>query len=166
MVKAGNGLIVILLLLHIACAAAAELLDRVVAYVDNRAITYSEFREVVEKSRREGKHVHEGEVLDAMVNRFLLLKDARRLRLEAPTDDELIKQYIDLRVKSMIIINERDVRAFYEENLLQFEGRNFSEVRDDIERYLFEQETTALLKKQIAQLREQSVIVIQLRDDS
>lgn len=144
--------------------AVAELLDRVVAYVDSRAITYSEFQEVLLSSRAQGKEISEGEVLDSMVNRYLLLKDARRLRLEASTEDELLENYIELRIRSMIIVNERDIRSFYEENVNQFKGQEFNQIRDDIETYLFEKETTASLKRQIDQLREQSLIVIQLED--
>ncbi len=96
-----------------------------------------------------------------MINRILLLQEAKKMRLEAPDDDQLVQQYIDIKLKSAIIIREEDVERFYDENGGQFKGQDYLAVRDQIEKYLFELETNKRLKNQIKELRAKSDIKIQ-----
>ena len=84
----------------------SEVIDRVVAYVDDTAITLSEFRENYIKMKKTVTDITEEDVINSMINRLLLIKEAKRMKLEAPTDDELLKDYIDIKIGSLILIKE------------------------------------------------------------
>ncbi len=139
----------------------AEILERVIAYVNNTAITLSEFQNNVQRTRKTLDNVSDSDIINSMINRILLLQEAKKMRLEAPDDDQLVQQYIDIKLKSAIIIREEDVERFYDENGGQFKGQDYLAVRDQIEKYLFELETNKRLKNQIKELRAKSDIKIQ-----
>ena len=140
----------------------SEVLERVVAYVNNKAITLSEFQESAKKSRKTLVNVSDSDIINAMINNLLLLEEAEKIRLEAPDKDELVREYIDIKIKSSIIIREEDMERFYNENKGQFKGQDYLAVRDGIEKYLFELETNKQLKKNIEELRAKSDIKILL----
>lgn len=142
----------------------AKLIDRVVAYVDDTAITYSEFQRRYLKVKETVPAVTEEEVINSMINGLLLLKEAKKMRLEAPSDDELLKSYIDIKIKSSIVIKEDKISAFYREHADEFRGKDYFSVRDDIERYLIELETNVQLKTHLEELRANTEIKIQLTD--
>jgi len=89
-----------------------------------------------------------------MINRVLLIREAKKLRLEAPDDETLIKDYIDLKIRAFIRINESDIEGFYKNNIEQFRGLRLSEVRDKIELYLREREVNSALRRHIETLKE------------
>lgn len=140
----------------------SEILERVVAYVNNNAITLSEFRENAEKSRKKLGNVSDSDIINAMINNLLLVEEAEKIRLEAPNKDELVRDYIDIKIKPFVRIREEDMERFYNENRGQFKGKDYLEVRDEIEKYLSELETNKELKKHIEELRAKSDIKIQL----
>lgn len=140
----------------------AELIDRVVAYVDDTAITLSEFEENYEKMKKTTADIKEEDVINSMINRLLLLKEAKKMKLEALTDDELLKDYIDIKIGSSILIKEDAISLFYSEHINEFKGRDYLSVRDDIEKYLFELEINKQLKKHLEELRANAEVKIQL----
>ena len=144
--------------------AKAALIDRVVAFVDDTAITLTELRETYEKTRKVQPDVTMSEVLNTMVNRCLVLNDARRLKIEAKTDDELFNEYIELKVKAVIRIKEEEIADYYKKNEQEFKGAAYESVRDKIEEYLTEKEINSLLKKQIVALREKAYVKILMKD--
>ncbi|KJU85506.1 hypothetical protein MBAV_002300, partial [Candidatus Magnetobacterium bavaricum] len=81
-----------------------RLLDRVVAFVDETAITLSEFNEFHQSNPK----MTQDEAIREMINRLLLKKEALKLKLSG-TDDELIKQYEDLKIQSSVIIKNEDI---------------------------------------------------------
>jgi hypothetical protein len=151
-------------LLFCISGAKAELIDRVVAFVDNTAITLSELKETYEKTRKVQPDISMAEVLNTLINRILVLNDARRLKMEAKTDDELFNEYIELKVKAIIRIKEKEIEDYYKQNEQQFKGAPLESVRDKIEEYLTEKEINRLLKKQIAELREKAYVKILMKD--
>lgn len=156
-------LTLLLLLIPFRLLFAAELIDRVVAYVDDHAITYSEFRQKYAQMKQVVPNITEQEVANAMINNILLVEQARKIRLEAKSDDDLVKEYIDVRIKSRIYIKEEQLSAYYAEHKGEFGGKDYLSVRDEIENYLMELETSRQLKEHIAELRSQADIVIQLK---
>ncbi|MEW5744142.1 MAG: hypothetical protein AB1805_01700 [Nitrospirota bacterium] len=131
--------------------------------MDDTAITYSELREqYTAMSAAVGRAVSEEEVLNGMINSLLLLKEAKKMRLEAPSKDEQIREYIDIKIKAPIIIREEEIEAFYREHRAEFSGKEYITVRDDIERYLFELETNRQLKQHLEELRKHADIAVQL----
>lgn len=143
-------------------AAGAEIIDRVVASVDDRAITLSEFREAFERTRQVQPDIRMDEVLQTMVNRVLILNEARRLRIEAKTEEEVFREYIDLKVKTLIRLREEEVEEFYRKNLEEFRETPYERVRDRIEAYLTEREINRLLKMHLAELRARAQVRIRI----
>ncbi len=141
----------------------AEIIERVVAYVNNNAITLSEFQKNAQKTRKRLGNVSDSEIINAMINNLLLVEEAKNMRLEAPDNDELVKEYIDIKIKPAIIIREEDMERFYNENRGRFKGQDYIAVRDEIEKYLLELETNKQLKNYIEELRAKSDIKIQLK---
>ncbi|MGO9614711.1 MAG: hypothetical protein ACLPX5_16990 [Dissulfurispiraceae bacterium] len=140
----------------------AAILDRVVAFVDDRAITLSEFEETYKTMKEQSPSITAEEIINSMINRLLLLKEANKIRLEGPSDDELVKEYINIKIRSMILIKDNEIKAFYVSHADEFRGQEFDAVKDDIEKYLIEKETNEQLKKHLDELRLHAEIKIQL----
>jgi hypothetical protein len=146
-------------------STSAAIKDRVVAFVDNIAITLSELDEVYTESLKQTPDITKEEVLNTMVNRVLLLREAKKLHLEAPSEEKLLQDYIDLKIRPRIKIKEEDISDFYQKNINDFQGKEFETVREEIEHYLTERELNNLLKKHIDELRKKSYIKIQLNPE-
>lgn len=138
---------------------AEELIDRVVAYVDNYVITMRDFIVFSEKMKKIFPDMKNEEIVETMINRILLLKKAKEYFSEG-AEDELINNYIDLKIKSTIIISENQIRNYYENNKDRFKNAPYSLIRDQIEKYLFEEELNNRLKEHIKELRKTSEIKI------
>lgn len=142
--------------------AEAEIFDRIVAFVDHEAITLSELAGQQKESTRLLPGITREEVLQSMINRVLLLREAKRYRIEAPTDEEVIKEFIDLKLRAFIHISEVQIENFYRENRDQFGEKGYEEVREEIEVYFTEKELNERLRNTIARLRKQAHIQVQL----
>jgi hypothetical protein len=141
---------------------SAGLQDRVVAFVDNTAITLSDLEAKYAETLKVTPNITTMEVLTTMVNRTLLLREAKRFRLEAPSEEELIKEYIDLKIRAFIRIRDQAITDFYQQHLIDFQGKELDEVRDQIETYLIENELNQRLKSHIDELRGKSCVKVQL----
>jgi SurA-like N-terminal domain len=146
-------------------ASSAEIFDRVVAFVNNQAITLSEFQEQYRNTLKIAPDVTENDVINTMINRILLLDEARKYRIEATTEDEMVKEYIDLKVRAFITVGEQEMEAFYEKNRSRFAGKEYEDVRGEIEHYLTEKELNERLKETLADLRKKAYIKIQLKPE-
>src|SRR5208283_1479418 len=140
----------------------AAMLDKVVAFVDDRAITLSEFEETYKTMKEQSPSITAEEVINSMINRLLILKEATKIRLEAHSDDELVKEYINIKIRSMILIKDDEIKAFYISHADEFRGQEFDTVKDDIEKYLIEEETNKQIIKHLDELRLHAEIKIQL----
>jgi len=155
-------LITLLLLFALGSSPFAMIKDHVVAFVDNTAITLSEFEEEYSKAQKVTPGITKEEVLNAMINRVLLLREAKKIRLSEHSDDELLKEYIDLKLRTFVKIKEKDVLDYYEIHIKDFQGKALEDVREEIENYLTEAELNRLLKKHIEELRKKAYIGIQI----
>lgn len=140
----------------------AVVIDRVIAYVDDIAITWSEFKEKYEEMKKTVADIKEEDVIDSLINRQLLINEAKKMKLEAHSDDEILKDYIDIKIGSLIFIKEDDIHKFYKENITEFSGHDYLSVRDDIEKYLFNLELNKRLKKHLEELKKDKEIKINL----
>lgn len=140
----------------------AELRDRVVAFVDNDAITLSELEERHAHALQVTPDITREEVLHTMVNRLLLLREARKIKLESLNEDALLQEYIDLKIKAFIRVNEEEIVNFYEGNIDDFQEKELDMVRDEIENVLIEKALNERLKLHINELREKSCVKMQL----
>lgn len=146
-------------------SSAAEMFDRVVAFVNNQAITLSEFQEQYRNTLKIAPDVTKKDVINTMVNRILLLDEARKYRIVAPTEDEMIKEYIDLKVRAFITVGEREMETFYENNRSRFGGKDYEDVRGEIENYLTEKKLNERLREILADLRQKAYIKILLEPE-
>lgn len=159
----GSAFFLVLLFRVVLCPVVfAGISDRVVAYVDNTAITLSEFLVQYEATVKAKPDISKEEVLNTMINRILMLREAKKMRLQAPSEDQLLKEYIDLKIRAFIRIRDEEIGAFYKSHINDFEGKTLDEVREQIENYLVEKEVNRRLKTHIGQLRGESCIQIQL----
>lgn len=105
----------VLLMLLISSFAAAELLDRIVASVDHTVITLSELNQAVAFNRALGGGDHariREETLEGLVNRELLVQEARRLRFVEVTDQDVSAEIEMLRKR---LGSEKAFEAFLAE---------------------------------------------------
>lgn len=136
----------------------AAISDRVIAFVDNDAITMSELNEQYGITRKISPQITIGEVLDTMINKILVLREARKYRIEAPSVEQVMQEYIDLKIRAFIRVGESDIEKFYRENKADFSGKEFEDVRDEIDTYLTEKELNDRLKKLLKELRRDAYI--------
>jgi ribosomal protein S13 len=97
-----------------------------------------------------------------MINRILLIREARKIRLKSEREDELLKEYVELKIRSFIRINDEDVRNFYNAHASDFPEKDIDELREDIENYLIERELNKRLKEHIDSLRNNACVKVQL----
>jgi len=137
----------------------------VVAFVDNSAITLSELEMTYADTIKITANVTKDEVLNTMINRLLLLREARKIGLETRSEDKLFQEYIDLKIRAFIKIKEKELLDFYNNHINDFQGKEFETVREDIENYLIENELNPRLKSHISELKEKICVKIQLNQD-
>lgn len=136
----------------------AGIKDRVIASVDDQAITMSELDEQYRNTVKLSPDVAVGEVLDTMINRILILREARKYRIEASSLEQVMHEYIDLKIRAFIRVGENDIERFFLENRDKFTGKEFEDVRDEIDAYLTEKELNARLKEMLKELRRDAYI--------
>ncbi|MBF0318601.1 MAG: hypothetical protein HQL01_02180, partial [Nitrospirae bacterium] len=107
----------------------AGLIDRVCAFVDNDAITLGEFQEVYTQTKAKVPSITKEEVLTTMINRILLKRAALAMKISGTDEDQIIAEYIDLKVRSYVIIKEEEIEGFYNENKKEFAGAGIGDVR-------------------------------------
>lgn len=159
------GVCLSLFTFHFSLFTAYGYVDRVVAFVDDEAITLSELDQRFEDIQKLSPVSNKDQVLDSLINRKILLREAKKYRIEAPTEDEIINEYIDLKIRAYIRVLEADIENFYRDNIEQFSGKSLGDVRDEIETYLTEKEINERLNNELIKLREGSYIKIQLHAD-
>ncbi len=140
----------------------AGISDRVVAFVDDQAVTLSEFQEEYRNTLKVTPDVTGEDVINTMINRILLLREARKYRIDAPSQEEMMREYIDLKVRAFIKVGEPDAEEFYLKNINQFSGKVYDDVKVEIEKYLAERELNERLKETLKELRKNAYIKIQL----
>jgi len=153
---------IFLLLFALSAPLYAAIRDRVVAYVDNMAITLSDLEERYAETTKVNPDITKEEVLKTMINRTLMLREAKKMRLEALSEYLLLNEYIDLKVKAFIRIKDEAIREFYNSHIEGFQGKEFEDVREEIENYLTETELNQRLKIHISELREKACVQMQL----
>ncbi len=150
----------------------AEVIERIVAIVDDDVITLSEFKEAFQNALSSGvkpTEILKDEVLTGMINKILLLREAKRLRMEhlvgkeeQKNDNALLRKYIEKRIKAFIRISFDSIEKFYNINKKSFGDKKFYDVKNEIESYLIEKELNKKLLEHIKELRENAYIRIQL----
>lgn len=138
----------------------AGVIEGVAAFADDTAITLGELNENYDRARKLNPDTTRAEVLNTMINRLLLLNEARKLKIEAKTDEDMLNEYIDLKIRSAIRISEADMEDFYNKNASEFKDASFEAVRGRIEKYLTELEINKKLKRHLEDLRARAYVKI------
>lgn len=140
------------------------IIDRLAAYVGDTAITLSEFEIEFQRMSKTTPDLSKNEVMDSMINRILLIKEARKIRLDAHSEDELVNLYLDIKIKSRLFIKEEEIVDFYKTYIGEFKGEDYLLIKDQIENYLLEKELNDILKKHIEELRQNAEIKVLITD--
>lgn len=154
--------------LSLVTAVHSEILERIVAIVNNNVILSSEYKEALQTAKMSDEKVTEDMVLDEMINRVLMLEQARKMRLgkmedsAVPVDDnKIITEYVERRIKVFVHIPIEEIESYYLNNRQQFGSKSFSEAKDEIEDYLTEGELKIKLAEHFEELRKKAYIRIQ-----
>lgn len=149
----------------------AEVLDRVVAVVDEDVVLLSDLREAAERARNNGREVDDHELLDEMINSLLLIMQARKIGLgnsaayrKGHDENVLVDEYLRKRVRVLIRIPFGDIESYYVNNQERFKGKEFNEVKGEIESLLTDREFVIKLREHIAELRKRARIRVQLEE--
>ena len=157
----------------------SEVLDRVVAIVDDEAVMLSELNLAYQRAflpqgesasaENSKTDITQEEVLNGLINRVLLLKQAKKFSHSIQTrndydENTLIKEYIEKQLKTFIRIPFEEIEQFYGKNKEKFGSKDFYDVRDEIEELLIEKELNRRLIKHIEELRKNAYIKIQLAE--
>jgi hypothetical protein len=150
-------------------SSGAEVLERVVAIVDEEAILLSEFLTSYEKARKNNPKITREKVLSDMVDRLLLIHQAKKFRLggikrvQGVSDEtELVNNYIERRIKSLIHIPFEDIEDYYNKNIDEFAGAELLQVKDDIEERLVARALQLRILRHLKELRDNAFIRLQL----
>jgi hypothetical protein len=147
-------------------SVSAEVLDRIVAVVNNEIILLSDLERetaaTAELADEDG--TTREDILERMINRRILFDEAVKFRLKNVASDEqaVVDLYIERRIRSLIHISLKESEAYYLDNSETYGETDFYEVKDEIESILEEKELEARLKKHIEELRRTTYIRIQL----
>lgn len=149
--------------------AEAELIERIVAAVNDNVILLSEFKVAIRQAEEAAEEVKEEEIINEMINNLLLLEEAKKFSFgrygrdaESTEQSWIIKNYIDKRIKALIYVPFRDIEAYYFNNLEKYGERNLYDVKSEIEEYLLNRSLKNKIQEHIDELREEARIRIQL----
>ncbi len=140
--------------------AYARMIDRVVAFVDDEAITYVDLMDFINRMNSKGIKVKEKEAISTLVNRKLLIKDALRLKLEAENDDELIDKYINIKIRPFVLVREEEVRGYYNKHKEKLSGVSYQRIRRKIMKLIFEKKLNRAITARLKELRKRHVVKI------
>ncbi len=157
------------LLLFSRPSAYAEILERVVAIVDDEAILLSEFEDALDKVNKSEEEYTREEVMNQIISRMLLVRESGKYgfkgRKSSIKDEKgIVNEYIEKRIKAFIHVSYTEIESFYEENKSRFPGKEFREARSEIEEYLVSKELIKRLREHIDELKQKAYVRIQLED--
>jgi len=150
----------------------AEVVERVVAIVNDDLVLLTEFREAFQTARKTDGSVSEEEVLNKMIDDMLLHGEAKKYRtgtedkgiITDKDNDAVIQEYIDRRIKALIHIPYYEIEKYYQTNRDSYRDREILEVRDEIEGRLVEAELSVRVRGFIEELRKKAYVRIQLKE--
>ncbi len=146
-------------------------LDRIVAIIDDDVILSSELEDVFRIAAIAGNGITRDEVLEDMIDRFLLLKQAKRFRIssqgnggEIYEDDRIVHEYIEKRIRAVIYIPFEKMESYYMNNIESYGNQKFHKVKDEVEAELTKIEMKNRLKKHVNELRSRAYIRVQVKE--
>jgi hypothetical protein len=144
----------------------AELVDKIIASVDDTAITHRELENTREEFLSSGIRISPERTLDIMIDRLLMLREAKKLRFEGDTEDKLILEYVNLKIKAFISVRKVTIRNYYDSHKDDFRGISFEDARKDIRSMLVNRITNTRLRQHLDNLKKESDIKIYLQNNN
>lgn len=149
-------------------SAHAEIIERVVAIVNDEVIFLSEFNNTYEDAVVSRAGISKEELLDEMIDRELILEQAKKFRFQGSpdakvSDNLLVEEYLERRIKAFIHIPFEVIEKYYMNNSLLFKGKSFYDVQDEIESLLIDEKLSIKISEHIKELRDNAYIRVQLR---
>lgn len=150
-------------------SAQAETIERVVAIVNDDVILLSDFKDSYSIASVSRTLISEEKFLDEMINKMLILQQARRFGFEGSleskevTDNLIVEKYLERRIKAFIHIPFSEVEDYYMENPALFKGKSFYDVQDGVESFLIDEKLSIKISEHIKDLRDNAYIRVQLR---
>ncbi|MDA8171662.1 MAG: hypothetical protein M0Z48_07520 [Nitrospiraceae bacterium] len=135
-----------------------KILDRTVAFVGDDAILLSELETRYTQAVKLTPDITKAQVLQTMINRLLLLREARKIFPETMDDEQAIREFTDFKIRAFVVVPEDAVRDFYEKNKAKMGGAPYEQMRGQIERLLKEKEINRSLQSYLQGLREKAYI--------
>lgn len=160
------ALLLIIYRLSFVTFVQAEVLDKIVAIVNSEIILQSELNAALKAARAADPGASDDTVLNDMIDRMLLLEQAKRLRQGSSDgkkdDDALVKEYIERRIRAFIHVPIEESESYYNINRQEFGDNEFYEVKDEIEGFLVQMALEKKLVGHVEDLRMTAYIRIQL----
>lgn len=154
--------LLILILITVHSIGRAKIIEKVVAVIDNEVITLTELNDAYEKEVKVRTYVTKQELLNEMIDRALLIKEAQKFLggEKFKNHNELINHYIDRRIRAFTRIPFEDIEAAYTENKDKYKDRKFYEVKEEIEKELIEEQVQIRLREEKEKLRKEAIIKV------
>ncbi len=146
------------IILALASVCEARVIDRVAAFVDDYAITERDLDGAYAKAAAADRTVTRAAVLNSIIDRYLLVREARRAHIDYNDDETAVTEFLNIKVRSAILIPEDKMRGYYDAHPDEFAGKSYEDARDAIERTMMEEEFNRRLLELIKQLRASSSI--------
>lgn len=156
----------IIIAIALLCAPAlsstgrGETIDRVIAYINDNAITMRELNATHSEELKKHPGQTREQTLESMINSQLIIIEAKKLRISAETDPELIQKYLSLKVRSLVYVKDSEIMDYYQKHMEDFQGLRYRNTKERIRQYLGELKFNSLIKEQLEKLRQAAVIRI------
>lgn len=137
-----------------------EVIERVVAFVDDSPITLYDFEVFYKKMKTLDPSTSPGEALNTLINRKILLKEARRLNIRGDTDDEIINRYIHLKIRLYVRVSDSEVLQYLRQHRSELGGGSYEDLKSDIKRLLIEEKVNQALAEHLETLRKRYYVRI------
>ena len=142
---------------------AEEILDGTVALVGNEPILLSELLSRYALAKKLAPGITQAQVLQTMINRVLLLREARKIFPPTMSDEQAVREFTDFRIKAFVVVREEEARDYYEKNRAKMGNAPYEQVRGRIESILGAKEMNKRLADYIQALRQKADIRVFLR---
>lgn len=164
-------IVIFILLFQLSSAFAdSQTIERVVAIVNDEVILLSEFNDGYKNAIASRTVISKEEFLDEMINRELILEQAKKFSFQSSPDTKvsdnlLVERYLERRIKAFIHIPFEVVENYYIKNASQYKGKSFYNVQDEIEALLVDEKLNNKISEHIKELRDNAFIRVQLSNE-
>lgn len=149
---------------------AAEVIERVAAFVNDDAITLRELNKQYNILHAKDSSITKEMTLNTMINQLLLEKDADSHKITGTSKEDVINKYINIYVRSQVSVKDNEIDNYYNENINNLKDTNgvtkkIEDIRNEIKVILLEKKVNIRLFELLKELKNKSYVRIQLDPD-